>query len=276
MFDKEAPSSQGVLAELAKEPVRRQVHTYATWRTHDENLARDLVVDALVLVADPEKGKTWDPAKRSLFGHVRRVVDDLVIVRKPAPGSHVEGGERFVRKLLEEDPAGLDDASDDAIERQMDAAAIPVRSVPTLEELVALAEARAVDSALVVVRRSIAPLPTRERARRWNPVPVVAVAALCALGVAAVVNRAVIVARLRGEPIGPDRPWAATRAVPTPEERAASLRAPAFTACDEKRWDECTQKLDQAAAIDPAGENDPRVMSARRAAAQMRENGPPR
>jgi hypothetical protein len=113
-------------------------------------------------------------------------------------------------------------------------------------------------------------------------VPVAAVAALGALAVAAVMNRAVIVARLRGEPIGPDRPWASPGAVPTPEERAASLRVPAFTACDEQRWDECTQKLDQAAALDPAGDSDPRVASARRAAAkaghenETRENARPK
>jgi DNA-directed RNA polymerase specialized sigma24 family protein len=82
VFDKDAPSSQQVFAELAKGHVRTQLHRYATWRTRDEDKAKDLVADALLLVCDPEKGKTWDPAKRSFFGHMRRVLDDLAIQRK--------------------------------------------------------------------------------------------------------------------------------------------------------------------------------------------------
>jgi hypothetical protein len=73
------------------------------------------------------------------------------------------------------------------------------------------------------------------------------------------------VAYLKGEPIGPDRPWSPPNATPSPQELAAAMRAEAFAACDAQTWDECTRKLDEASAIDPAGEADPRVTAARKA-----------
>jgi DNA-directed RNA polymerase specialized sigma24 family protein len=79
VFDKDAPSSQLVFAELAKEGVRTKLHRYATWRTGDEDEAKDLVANALVLVCDPDKDKTWDPSKRTFFRHMRRVLDDIAI-----------------------------------------------------------------------------------------------------------------------------------------------------------------------------------------------------
>ena len=42
---------------------------------------------------------------------------------------------------------------------------------------------------------------------------------------------------------------------PSPDERRAdALRAQAFDACGASRWDECKGKLDEARALDPAGE----------------------
>jgi hypothetical protein len=178
---------------------------------------------------------------------------------KPGP----DGGARFMRRLLEDDPAHLDVASDEEIERQMEAAAVHVTSVPTLEELVARVEMRAAAFAPAVPRPSMAPLPATRRVRRWSPVPIAAAAALAAVGVAALMNRAVIVAHLRGEPIGPDQAWPPPSALPTPQDRASALRGLAFAACAKASWDECAQKLDQAAAIEPSGERAPRVISAR-------------
>jgi hypothetical protein len=182
---------------------------------------------------------------------------------KPDPAR----GERFLRKLLTEDPAHLDVASDEEVVRQMDAAGIQVKSVPTAEELMALAEKYAArDTA------RDAPVPAEKRApvvsppaRRMRPGPIVAAVALGALGVAALVNREALVAYVKGEPIGPDRPWAPPTAPSTPLERAASARGEAFAACDAQRWTECAGKLDEAATLDPAGESDARVVSARRA-----------
>jgi hypothetical protein len=186
---------------------------------------------------------------------------------KPDPAR----GERFLRRLLTEDPAHLDVASDEEVERQMDAAGVTVKSVPTAEELMALAEKRA--------RRDApgrAPAPAEVASapvvRRPRPGAIAAAVALGALGVAALVNRDAIVAYVKGgEAIGPDH------AVMSPAQvRAAALRGEAFAACDAKRWAECTGKLDEATALDPAGESDPRVVAARKAVSDATPvEGPP-
>jgi hypothetical protein len=168
-------------------------------------------------------------------------------------------GARFLGKLLEDDPAHLDVATDDEVERMMDAAGVQVKSVPTADELIALAEKRAREQAPAVAQSP------RSRARRMSPVALAAVLVLGAGGIVALLNSAAIVAYLKGEPIGPDRPWSPPSATPTPQELAAARRAEAFAACDAQAWDECSRKLDEASAIDPAGEADPRVTAARKA-----------
>ena len=111
MFDKDAPSSLRVFDELAKDSVRKQLHRYAVWRTGDDDDAKDLVSDALMLVCDPEEKKTWDPAKKSFFGHMRRVLDDLAVVRKRVGRGRFEIRETdLVRKTR--DPHAFPDPAD--------------------------------------------------------------------------------------------------------------------------------------------------------------------
>jgi len=191
---------------------------------------------------------------------------------KPDPAR----GERFLRKLLTEDPAHLDVASDEEVERQMDAAGIQVKSVPTAEELMALAEkhARTEKRDAPSPSPKAAPVVASPPVRRPRPGAMVAAVAVGALGVAALANRAAIVAYVKGEPIGPDRPWGPPTA--TPEQRAWAIRGEAFAACDAQRWTQCTGKLDEAAVLDPAGESDPRVVSARKAVDEAtRDDGTP-
>jgi hypothetical protein len=50
----------------------------------------------------------------------------------------------------------------------------------------------------------------------------------------------------------------------TTEQRAAGLREQAVTACRERRWTECKQKVDEAKTLDPEGwAKDPRVQELR-------------
>jgi hypothetical protein len=49
------------------------------------------------------------------------------------------------------------------------------------------------------------------------------------------------------------------------KKEAAKLRHEAFAACDAHRSQECRGKLDQARALDPAGDADPEVQARRRA-----------
>jgi hypothetical protein len=186
----------------------------------------------------------------------------VTIPGKPDP----DRGARFLHKLLTEDPAHLDVASDEEVERQMDAAGITVKSVPTAEELMALVAKRAGASA--DEGTPTGPTATKAPVKRPRPVAIAAAVALGALGVAALANRGVIEAYLRGvEPIGPDTTW-------TAQQKAALIRGDALDACGTQRWTECTQKLDEAAKLDPAGESDPRVVAARQAVKDATQEPP--
>jgi DNA-directed RNA polymerase specialized sigma24 family protein len=61
---------------------------------------------------------------------------------------------------------------------------------------------------------------------------------------------------------GPVRAPEVTRQ-PPPRDRAEPLRVRAVEACDAGSFARCEALLDEALAIDPAGENDPRVLRAR-------------
>jgi hypothetical protein len=54
--------------------------------------------------------------------------------------------------------------------------------------------------------------------------------------------------------------------VPAPEQRAADMRKLAFEKCEARAWQECLDELDAAKQLDPAGDSDPRVRDARKAA----------
>ncbi len=112
MFDPDAPTSKLVFAELAKKGVRSDLHRYATWRTGDEDEAKDLVANALVVVCDPEKDKTWDPSKRSFSRHMRRVLDDIAIEQKRTGAGKYEINETdLIRKTG--NPDAFPDPADD-------------------------------------------------------------------------------------------------------------------------------------------------------------------
>ncbi len=68
--------------------------------------------------------------------------------------------------------------------------------------------------------------------------------------------------------IGPGLSHSDRVSSPPPHEPSpADLRHRAFEACDAERWAECLANLDAAWAQDRAGDEDPRVQSARRRAA---------
>lgn len=105
---------------------------------------------------------------------------------------------------------------------------------------------------------SVTPLVPKENARhRVSPLLWIALPAAAAVLVAI---------RL---PKGPDSGIVA---------RAAELRSDAAQLCQEQRWSECAQSLDQARALDPAGESEEAVVTLREAIAraeQPREHEPP-
>ncbi len=73
----------------------------------------------------------------------------------------------------------------------------------------------------------------------------------------------------------PDRP--APSSVPDPRslDRARALRDVAFQACDRSAWQECLDRLDEAKALDLAGDGDERVGAARaRATEALQQKAP--
>jgi len=53
---------------------------------------------------------------------------------------------------------------------------------------------------------------------------------------------------------------------PTPQERAADLRAKALDACRKSDWQTCRDLLDDASGLDPAGAQDPKLQAAHKQA----------
>jgi hypothetical protein len=111
-----------------------------------------------------------------------------------------------------------------------------------------------------------APPPKVRPARTRRAVWLIAAAIGAMVLLLIVMNGAAIVAFFKGEPIRPDDEWVPWKQEPTPQQRAAAIRKDAYTACADGLWVTCEAKLDEAKAIDPAGETDPRVVVARRAA----------
>jgi hypothetical protein len=219
-------------------------------------------------------------------------------VSTPDKTDHARGWLYAEGLLLEDEIARLEKTSEAEIDAELRAGGIEPGSVPSLEELLAragalakaqekhgevdhargwahmeslLAEddgvADAMEARAPVARPAAKATPATRTVRRLRPVWLVAAALGAVLLVFAVGNRAALVAVLKGEEIRPDDEWLPWKPAPTPEERAASARATAFAACDRAQWTTCQAKLDEARAIDPAGETAPRVVAARRALA---------
>ena len=65
--------------------------------------------------------------------------------------------------------------------------------------------------------------------------------------------------------MGPASPGPAS-APPDTRERAAVLREEGLAACRARSWAICLRKLDDAKALDPAGDGEARVVQARKEA----------
>jgi hypothetical protein len=177
---------------------------------------------------------------------------------KPDPAR----GWLFIEKLLaDDDPERLDKAGDEEVERQMREQGVTVSRVPTAEELLAKAAARAAKRSAggsQASGASVKALPVRRGMPKW--VALLAAAAFGGLVVAVVMNQ-------RETPVAHPRPHddSGGQQELTPEERAIRLREEAFMACGKRRWAECEIRLDEAKQLDPAGDTNPRVLAARHA-----------
>lgn len=90
-----------------------------------------------------------------------------------------------------------------------------------------------------------------------RPAVVVPIALALAAAVALVIRAAL-----------PPRPVAHLRPDDTPADQAADLRQEALDACEAHRWKNCLDRLDEARALDPSGDENPEVQALRHAAAE--------
>lgn len=112
------------------------------------------------------------------------------------------------------------------------------------------------------VRKRVSRLRQHFRSRRAAEF-----AALAALGIAGVVLFLWLRKEHEEEPI--------VRVVePTPEQRGREERLRGLEACRAELWDRCVEGLDRAKALDPAGDDAPEVVRARKAAAEHRSPAP--
>ena len=93
-------------------------------------------------------------------------------------------------------------------------------------------------------------VPTRWRPRRtwWVAGAAAAAAVVAALSIPTVIT---VTTPLPTKP-------------PSPAQDAAALRSDALAVCDAQRYRECAERLDEARALDPKGEQGPELMAARR------------
>jgi hypothetical protein len=116
------------------------------------------------------------------------------------------------------------------------------------------------------VVRSISEAGPRRRApspATWG----ILLAAAAALLLVFAWNQRVIVAWFTHDRTPAPSPAPSEERAPAPSmlARAADLRQQAFAACDADRWLDCVERLDEAAKLDPPGDEAPRVLLTRQA-----------
>jgi hypothetical protein len=169
-------------------------------------------------------------------------------------------GWRSAVKLREAEADRLAELGDEDFEEAIAALPDPP-SVPTIDELIDRAKQRAGREA-----NGVAPVravdPPTERGRP-SPLLWLLAAAFIALLAVGTLRREAVVAWFKGpaqEP-APQAPQAPPG--PTPAERAELARTEARQACVRGEFLACASKLDEAQAIDPAGEATPAVRQLR-------------
>ncbi len=186
--------------------------------------------------------------------------------RKPDP----EAGGRYLMNLLaEEEAERIENLSDEEFLAERKAKGRDAWPTPSAEELIAKVKARAAreansasQSAPTNGERAAGAVAAIERvfpatAPVVRLVPKSRTRLVVSLLAAALVVAIVIVAAKGPEIV------AAFHPEPSPQEIAAQLRHDAAGLCAQGAWAACSDKLDEAGRLDPAGESDPEVQRLR-------------
>jgi hypothetical protein len=154
----------------------------------------------------------------------------------------------YAEKLVDKEADRLATMSDEDFEREMDA--LPEGDVAAMAEAPAAPTGGGSGSSSKHVAEVVPMRGGGRKARtaiRW--IALLAAAAVCVLVVHVVTS-----------------PPPATVGTGNPRLRAETLRGQALAACEKASWAACERDLDEARAIDPAGDADPRVQATRAAA----------
>jgi hypothetical protein len=188
-------------------------------------------------------------------------------IKKPDPPADW----RLAEKILEEEADKLATMSDEEFDRAMATLPDPP-NVLGVEEMMARSGrgAREKDAGPAATKsdgaaKTAPPAPSSVRPlrpKRPNLIVWLAAAAVGAFAVGVVV--------LNQPPVTVGHGRDAGGGSTTPHERATELRDEGLAACGNQLWDTCEKRLDDAKAIDPDGEKDPRVIEARKALARGR------
>jgi hypothetical protein len=100
--------------------------------------------------------------------------------------------------------------------------------------------------------------PPRPRRMRWVALSVTAAIAAALVAMFAMTGPK-LVPTSNPQSSVPDTGDAAPERETMPQRRAAQLRDEAYKACEKAQWAGCLQKLNEAKALDPAGDANPRV-----------------
>lgn len=254
------------MAALLADPALRKALAEAVARRVPSQEVDEIVQSTLVeALASQTRPTEEGELRRWLFGVARNKVVDFHR-RRGREGAPIEAA----------DLAAEDQAPNDAIdllrwaEREAPGGAANARTLEWLlregegEKLEDIARAESLPAPQV--RQRVARMRRHYRAR-W------------AMVAAAVVGAALFVwFRLRDEGEQAKPAPAPSITAPSAEialERAKALRGEGLALCGKAAWDDCVRKLDEAAKLDPAGDQAPAVKEARAAAASAKAPPPP-
>jgi hypothetical protein len=181
-------------------------------------------------------------------------------------------GDLAMKLAAEDELARIEGLSEAELERELAADGVDLSQIPSASEL--LAKATAAGSAApapFVAVASVASAPgevvefaPRRSPRRASWVAWLAAAAIGAgVVIAGVAEAPVVVAWWQGPQVPPPAPTPAPPAPPTELARAVELRQEAQRACEAQSWTTCAKHLDDARALDPAGEGGEAVRAMR-------------
>ena len=77
MIDFRSPSALAAAAALQDPKTYEALLGFSCWFTRDRFEAKDLLVEAMLVVSDPVDGRPWDRSRGTYLQHLRMVIRDL-------------------------------------------------------------------------------------------------------------------------------------------------------------------------------------------------------